>query len=158
MALPETHGHAAAEYQSYAASLGYACHLAARTRGYARAPLAVLPLWIEPAIWLGQIRFLFDRRGQPASYFTYAFLTEEVEHRLLHDPRVTLHISEWKEGDRLWIMDMVALPGYLRSALRQVADLRPRADALRYLRRLPNGQVKKTVQLTRTADGFRLAR
>lgn len=158
MASVETHGHAAAEYVSYAASLGYVCHLAARTRAYARAPLAVFPLWIEPAIWLGQIRFLFDRRGQPASYFTYAFLTRQVEQRLLDDPRVTLHISEWKEGDRLWIMDMVAMPGYLRSTLAQVAGLVPQADAVRYLRRSSNGQVRKHVCLSRTADGFRLDR
>ncbi|WP_425602518.1 toxin-activating lysine-acyltransferase [Luteimonas galliterrae] len=158
MASIETYRHAAEEYVSYATYIGYACHLAARTRSYARAPLAVFPLWIEPAVWLSQIQFLFDRRGQPVSYFTYAFLTEAVEHRLLHDPRVILHISEWKEGDRIWVLDMVAMPGYLRSTLSLAASVFPDADRICYLRRLPDGQIKKTVRLARTANGFRLNR
>ena len=143
---------------SYAISLGYACHLAARTRNYARAPLIVLPLWIEPAIWLGQIRFLFNHRGEPVSYFTYAYLSEEVEERIIRDDRVALHISEWKEGTRIWILDMVASPGFLRSTLSLVAELFHHETEIRYLRRMSGGQVKKVVCMTSTGHGIRIRR
>ena len=148
----------ASEYVEYAQALGYVCHLASRTTRYALAPMALLPMWIEPAIWLGQICFLFDGRGQPVAYFTYAYLTKEVENRLLSDPRVTFHISEWKEGDRVWIMDMVAMPGRLRETLSLAAAEFSALGQVAYLRRGVDGQIKKVVRIVRSGDGLHLQR
>lgn len=152
----ETNEHAEAEYIAYATQLGYACHLASRTRKYSRAPVAVFPFWIEPAIWLSQIRFLFDHRGQPVSYYTFAFLEASVERRLIEDPRVILHISEWKEGDRVWVLDLVALPGYLRNTLNHVVTTLPSSEPIKYLRRYDDGRVRKAVTVLRKGNRYGL--
>lgn len=142
------------DFTAQAVSLGCACHLVSRTKAYLRAPTAVFPIWIEPAIALGQIEFLFDRRGNVVSYFTYAFLTQSVEHRLVNDLNVILHISEWKEGNRLWVLDLVAAPGYLLPTMRYARDVIFKDyKQLSYLRRNTDGVVRKTVTLRRAKFG-----
>jgi len=97
--------------------LGLVAQLMYQSRVYQSYPLACLRYWIEPAIELQQIQFLFDHEGTPLAYWTWAFLAPDVEYRLIHDPKVLLHESEWNEGNKLWIMDLVASRGYLRSVI-----------------------------------------
>jgi hemolysin-activating ACP:hemolysin acyltransferase len=79
----------------------------AKSDEYCQYPIACITLWIEPAIRHEQIHFFFDDAGQACGYVTWAWLAADSERRLLHDPDVLLHISEWNEGSSLWILDFV---------------------------------------------------
>lgn len=76
--------------------------------------------WLIPAIATKQIRIFCDRRGRPVGYLTWAFLTEATEQRWLANPDGILHLSEWNEGTRLWLIDLVALPRFGPSIIGQI--------------------------------------
>jgi cytolysin-activating lysine-acyltransferase len=120
-----------------------------RSSLYCEYPVACLAAWIEPAIHHGQIAFLYDRGKKPQGYLTWAFLAEDTEKRVVTDSEVLFHLSEWNEGDHLWIMDLVVLDGSIREIVRQVNDLFRSYKSIRYLRRRPDGSVKKVVTLNR---------
>ena len=117
---------------------------------YCQYPVACITLWLEPAIRHNQIHFFYDEAGVPIGYVTWAFLAEDTEYRLIHDPDVLLHISEWNEADRLWILDFVLLGGDLRSRFRETAALFKYHDCARSLRRRDDGTVRKVSTWHRT--------
>src|ERR1700749_1313924 len=90
---------------------------------YQRYPLACLTAWIKPPILLNQCHLFYDLSGGLVGYATWAYLTENVERRWLHGPHVMLHISEWNEGDRLWILDFVVLNGDVRRFVNELKSL-----------------------------------
>lgn len=61
--------------------------------------------WIIPAIELRQIKIFFDVAGRPIGFFTWAFLAEDVASEIKCG-RMPSHLSEWNEGDELWIIDL----------------------------------------------------
>ena len=114
-----------------------------QSRPYCQYPIACLSLWIEPAIRHNQIRFFFLDEGTTAvGYVTWARLAADTEHRLIHDPSVLLHLSEWNEGDRLWILDFVLLKGNVRSRLREIESLFAHEERINFLRRNDDGTVR----------------
>lgn len=113
---------------------------------YQRYPMACLTAWIKPAILMNQCHFFQDLSGGLVGYATWAFLTEEVEWRWVHDPHVMLHISEWNEGDRLWIMDFVVLNGDVRRFINELKSLLPNHPCAKSLRRDDEGRVSKISQ------------
>lgn len=75
-----------------------------------------------PALRLGQVKVIYNQtRHQPVGYLTWAFLAPDVERRLLADPAAELHVSEWNEGDRVWIMDFVA-PDYCTELVHHIKE------------------------------------
>jgi hemolysin-activating ACP:hemolysin acyltransferase len=90
-------------------------------------------LW--PAVKLGQIEFLFNSFGEPLAFATWAYLTQSMVEVMVEDPSYTLDISEWNEGDQLWVVDVLAPFGDARNLLRKVRKLhfpeQRRARALR---------------------------
>jgi cytolysin-activating lysine-acyltransferase len=92
---------------------------------------------------LNQIHFFRDHGGNLTGYLTWALLAEDSERRLIHDPEVLFHFSEWNEGDRLWIMDLVLTEGSLREVVKEVVSLFPGADVAKSLRRNDDGTVRK---------------
>jgi hemolysin-activating ACP:hemolysin acyltransferase len=119
-----------------------------RYRGY---PIAVIHLWLEPAIRHDQIKFFFDESGIPVGYMTWAWLTEDTEFRLIHDRTILLHISEWNEGDRLWILDLILINADIRTRLREAAIHFAHAEFASSLRRRSDGSVRKVTVWNRTA-------
>lgn len=128
---------------NYYLQLGWAATAMMKSDLYCQYPVACLDLWIRPAIVLGQIHFFVDRAGAPRGYVTWAFLSPDVERRLLDDPEVVLHLSEWNEGDRLWLLDLVVPGERLRPRIREVKRLFPDIDAARSVRRDDDGRVRK---------------
>ena len=123
--------------------LGMAAAVMGQSAQYCQYPVACLPLWIEPAIRHEQIHFFLDHAGSAVGYMTWAWLAADTEYRLAHDPSVLLHLSEWNEGDRLWVLDFVLLGGELRSRVREAADLFGRdQQVVRFLRRREDETVK----------------
>jgi cytolysin-activating lysine-acyltransferase len=114
-----------------------------RSSEYCQYPIACLAVWIEPAVLLDQIHFFRDRGDNVVGYMTWALLAEDTEQRLLHDPEVIFHLSEWNEGDRLWIMDFVLLGGRLRAVLKEAGQLFPGFKQAKSLRRREDGSIRK---------------
>ncbi len=123
--------------------LGLVAATMAKSTDYCEYPIACLAVWIEPAILLDQIHFFSNESGNVIGYMTWALLAEDTEQRLIHDPQVLLHLSEWNEGDRLWIMDFVLVDGNLRTALRDAFEQFPHFTEARSLRRHADGTVRK---------------
>jgi cytolysin-activating lysine-acyltransferase len=126
--------------------LGIVCFLLTRSATRKNIALANVRLWIEPPILLNQIAYYFDSRGLPAAYMTWAWLSEDVEERLITDKNFLLHISEWNEGRRLWVMDIVTLNDNGTTLLRRMLrDVASKAKGYSWVRRGPDGSVRKVV-------------
>jgi cytolysin-activating lysine-acyltransferase len=124
---------------------GHVASLMTQHPEYREYPMACLTAWIETPIELDQIKVFFDPgTGVPIGYVTWAFLAPDVEHRWLNDPTATLHFSEWNEGDRLWIMDLVAPRGHAYDIARYMQrDMFPTHAQAQWLRRGPDGTVRR---------------
>jgi cytolysin-activating lysine-acyltransferase len=123
--------------------MGLAAVAMMKSSKYCEYPVACLAVWIEPAVLLNQIHFFFDIGGNLIGYMTWALLAEDTELKLIHDPDVLFHLSEWNEGERLWIMDFVLLDGKLRHVLKEVFAIFPNALVAKSLRRHEDGRVRK---------------
>lgn len=106
-----------------------------RSDEYCQYPIACVTLWIEPALQHEQIYFFRDEAGHVCGYMTWAWLAEYAERRLLDDPNVLLHISEWNEGDRLWILDFLVHRGDVRARIDEVRGVFAEMRQARSLRR-----------------------
>lgn len=125
--------------------LGIVAEMMTKSDEYVHYPIACLKVFIEPAIRLEQIHIFLDRSGNPRGYLTWALLAEDAERRHLNDPEVQFHLSEWNEGDRLWIMDFLLVDGDVRTALQEARKLFPGFSRARSLRRRADGTVRKVV-------------
>jgi cytolysin-activating lysine-acyltransferase len=136
----------------YTRQMGTVACLMLRCRNYRFFATACLGAWIHPPVTLGQIRLFFDNMGEPVGYITWALLAPDVESRIATDPKFLLHASEWNEGDRLWIIDFVA-PGGLGRQLQDFVeqDMFEGFSEARYVRRNPNGSVRKVIVRRRKA-------
>ncbi len=127
----------------YYRRMGMVAATMTKSSEYCQFPIACLAVWIEPAILLGQIHFFRDRADKVIGYMTWALLAEDTEQRLLHDPEVLFHLSEWNEGDRLWIMDFVLLDGRMKTILKEARQLFPGFNQAKSLRRREDGSIRK---------------
>lgn len=71
-----------------------------------------------PPLVLGQCK-LYMKKEYPISYISWAFLDEAAEIRLLQNGG-KLRPDDWKCGDRLWIIDIVAPFGGVENMLRDI--------------------------------------
>jgi cytolysin-activating lysine-acyltransferase len=63
--------------------------------------------WLAlPPLLLRQFR-IFRRRNIPIAFVSWGFLSEDAEKRLTDGAR-RLRPDDWKSGDRLWLIDVVA--------------------------------------------------
>jgi cytolysin-activating lysine-acyltransferase len=84
---------------------GDAFFVAMRSPRHAHLPLAALREALEPPLLLGQVHvFRFD--GIPRGFFTWALFSAEAERRYIRGGSLTA--GNWRSGDRLWIVDLVA--------------------------------------------------
>lgn len=105
--------------------------------------LADIEWLVMPPLTLSQYR-LFYADGKPVGVAFWAFVSEEVEQRLAGGGR--LGASEWRSGDRVWLVEVVAPFG---GQDRMLADLQKTALAdrkFRYMRTASNGK-RETVEV-----------
>lgn len=105
--------------------IGFAISCMLYNPNYSLYPVLAIQYWTEHAIQHRQIKFLFDTRGLPVAYVTWAYLAEDTEVRLLNDPEFRLHPSEWNENGNIWILDFCCHPGFGRKAAEHFRQLRP---------------------------------
>ena len=75
---------------------------------------------IIPPMTLNQYK-LYMKEEAPLAYASWAFVDEETEKRLLSG-RVRLAPKDWKSGERLWLIDLVAPFGGGKDVLKDIRD------------------------------------
>lgn len=108
----------------HAVQFGMALQLM-RNVGRANLSMGALHAFLWPAIRLKQIEFIYaNHGGAPVAYIMWAYLTDEVVAEFVNGSERLLDLSEWNEGDNLWVMDVAATPGALRPMLYHVLSER----------------------------------
>lgn len=98
---------------------------------------------VMPPLTLAQYR-LFYANDKPVGVAFWAFVSEAIEQRLAGGGR--LGANEWRSGDRVWLVEIVAPFG---GQDRMLADLQKTALAerkFRYIRVQPSGR-RETVEV-----------
>ena len=120
--------------------LGLMTSLMTRDIFYRKLSLEYLIDRVSPAIAHGQIYFAFNKHGRVVAGWTWALLTEDVAQRFAVAGNCKLHISEWNEGQDLWIVDFVASEGCARDVVRFMrAEFFRGFKSARWLRRKNRG-------------------
>lgn len=132
--------------------IGWAVFVISKKGCYLDYPIASLIAWLLPPARLHQFHVFANSQGRVLGYMTWALLAPDTESQWIAQRAKSWHLSEWCEGDRLWVIDFVALPGTIRECIRQAWNLPLGCDQVRYLRRRHEGRTRLTV-LTRTAAG-----
>jgi hemolysin-activating ACP:hemolysin acyltransferase len=125
---------------SVAERLGWAVYVICRRGCYIDYPLGSLSAWLLPAAQLEQLHVFVDDDKKLLGYMTWAWFGEETEHRWVGGSLEMLHISEWNEGNRLWIIDFVTMPGYTELCMRMAPYVFPQGVVGRSLGRHPNAK------------------
>lgn len=98
-----------------------------------------------------------DRHRDPVALLLYACLNARAESRYLRDPSTPLAPSDWRSGDRLWLIDWVSPFGQSLPLRHRMLELFARQTA-RSLHRHPGSsasRVKTWRSDTCTADAAR---
>jgi cytolysin-activating lysine-acyltransferase len=102
------------------AVLGHVVWLMMNMQQYRHVFLADLEWMVLPPIMLNQYR-LFRIENRIVAFAAWAHLSEAVETRLQgSNPR--LAPTEWKSGDRLWLIDLHAPFGHQELALKELRE------------------------------------
>ncbi|EBE7826037.1 toxin-activating lysine-acyltransferase [Salmonella enterica subsp. enterica serovar Javiana] len=132
--------------------IGFAVSCMLHNTNYSLYPVLTIQYWTEYAIQHNQIKFLFDTRGFPLAYITWAYLEVDTETRLINDPDFRLHPSEWDENGRIWIIDFCCKPGFGRQVIEYLLRLRPWGRGeVRWLNRRKKIMTLRDVQGTGTS-------
>jgi ACP:hemolysin acyltransferase (hemolysin-activating protein) len=75
------------------------------------APLHVLPVVLLPIIKRQQY-VLVEEKGRPVFFLSWAWMSEEAEHRYLTQSPVVLPEEDWCNGERMWFRDFIAPFGH----------------------------------------------
>lgn len=104
-------------YERRAKCLGYVWSLMSVDKLHRHWSFQTLDALFNPAFQHSQISLVFNASSEPVAYIVWAYLSSDVEQRLLSSGSIELHLSEWNEGSQLWILDMVVFPGYFESVV-----------------------------------------
>lgn len=133
---------------NFAEVLGWAVYLLGHTGKYRDYPLACVEQWLLPAARLHQLHLISEPDGRLIGYLTWALFAPDTERRWIHDPGVTLHLSEWAEDGRLWVLDLVALRGYARRCIALTKEAFPECREVWFLRRDREGRTLRVSRCT----------
>jgi cytolysin-activating lysine-acyltransferase len=89
---------------------------------------------VLPAYRHGCIRIFYDMDHVPVGFITWAWLSEETQSRVLRDLDPWIHLSEWNEGDSLWIRYLLVPPQQrVRAIALCMKELFPGVESARML-------------------------
>lgn len=104
---------------------------------------------IIPSARHGKIAFFMNFESVPVGFVTWAHVAQETEERILRSMDSWLHLSEWNEGESLWIRTFHLPPGLRREGLRLCLDqLFPGERSVRVIR--PRGAAISVVEVDRS--------
>lgn len=117
--------------------LGHAVWLMMNMPQYKHVFLIDLEWMVLPPIVLGQYR-LFRVENRVVGFAAWAYLSEAVEARL-QEPNPRLAPTEWKSGDRLWLIDLHAPFGHQEVALKELRETALKGHRFKMHRWTPQG-------------------
>lgn len=101
---------------------------------------------LMPALQHEHLKFYFDAHGNEVGFVVWAMLAPGVEEQFHRDREWNLHISEWNEGNRLWILDLVAPHGHFKEMIRDLArSVFPDFEMVHYCRIRRGKLVQKAI-------------
>lgn len=77
---------------------------------------------IIPSARHGKIAFFVNFDSVPVGFVAWAHLAPETEERILRSMDPWLHLSEWNEGETLWVRSLHLPAGFRREGLRLCLD------------------------------------
>ena len=113
-------GPAATTRPDQASLLGQVAWLMMQSPVHRHLFLADLEYRVAPPLMLQQFR-LYRRDNVPVAFVSWALLTEEVEKRV-QSGAWRLQPADWRSGDRLWVVDLVAPHGGLDAVLKDLRE------------------------------------
>jgi cytolysin-activating lysine-acyltransferase len=93
---------------------------------------------VMPAILLEQFRIFHGPNQRPAGLILWGSISNETEQRLLNH-QVKLSPQEWRNGDNLWLIEMVAPFGGQEEMLADAAATIFKGKSFKYQRTGANG-------------------
>lgn len=106
---------------SEAEVLGASVWLWMHSRNHRDAPLHVLPVVLLPVIKRQQY-VLVQKGDRPVFFLSWAWMSDEAEHRYLNTSAVLLPEEDWCNGDRMWFRDFIAPFGHVRAISRLLRE------------------------------------
>lgn len=92
---------------------------------------------VVPSVLLKQFR-IFQQDGRPVAYASWAYLSEETEERLIKGGK-KLRPDEWKGGDKLWLIDLVAPFGGEKEIVQELREKVFKGEKVRAVQPAPDG-------------------
>lgn len=93
---------------------------------------------VMPALQLNQFR-LWQQNGMPVAYASWAFLDEGAEGRMKESIK-RLAPVDWKSGDALWLVDMIAPFGGQEEAIAELRATVFEGRTMKSLQPSPSGE------------------
>ena len=122
------------------AALGAATWLMMSMPNFRHVFLSDLEWMVMPPILLNQYR-LFRADGRIVAFAAWAYLSEAAEARL-QEPNPRLAPADWKSGDRLWLVNMIAPYGHGELALKELEETALKGKGFKMHRRGKDGAGK----------------
>ena len=98
---------------------------------------------VMPALMLGQFRIWHetDKQGNrvPVAFASWAYLDAEAEARLKEGVK-RLRPTDWKSGDALWLIDVIAPFGAAEKAIAQLREQVFKGRPVKSLQPAPDGR------------------
>jgi len=88
-------------------AIGAICLLAAKSDSHKHLFASDYEWLIFPAIKMRQFLILRNKKGEPIAFVSWAFVNDDIEKRLLKGS-LKLKPSEWKSGDKMYIIDIIS--------------------------------------------------
>ena len=129
-----------AQYREY----GMLTYLASYCPLHKRYAPDLLRLFFLPAVSHGCVRFFANEAGAVAAALIWARLSDEVSEKMIFENRPPV-FDDWKSGENLWFLDLIAPFGHGRQIARHLARKPP--DGPFYFARLGrDGKIRKVVR------------
>lgn len=101
--------------------LGMISMVHAKTSSHKHVPLSAIESMYLPAIQHRQVAIYHDEDLNPVGYLIWAIFSKQARQKYIAGK--VLHLSEWNDGNELWILDFCALRGRLKYIRRSIRSL-----------------------------------
>ena len=120
-------------------AIGIALMLATKSKNHQFLFASDFEWLILPPISLKQYKVFRSKKNEPIAFVTWARVSKDVEQRLL-DGHIKLAPKDWKSGDKLVLIDVIAPFGGSKEILKQLHDAEFKETTAHFLQRYADGK------------------